>query len=222
MSSSSFSSSFAQLSVPQFNEEDYDHWSIMMITLFRFNGLLEVVENGFSEEESKISENKQKDAHTLLLIQQAVHRSLFSQIAAAKTAKEASNALQTQFQGNPKIKALRIQALRQTFENLQKKENEGVQAYIARVTHLCNQMRSLGDQMPESLVVGKVLRSLGPKYNFVVAAIGEAKDLTQVTMDEVAGSLLAHESILLSQEDVPNEKVLMANSKEKALVTKGE
>lgn len=75
MSSSSTttsSSTFAQPSVPQFNGEDYDHWSIMMMTLFRFNGLSDVVEKGFSDDESKNLENKQKDAHALYLIQQAV------------------------------------------------------------------------------------------------------------------------------------------------------
>ncbi|XP_039115785.1 uncharacterized protein LOC120251274 [Dioscorea cayenensis subsp. rotundata] len=191
------------------SELGYDHWSIMMKTLFRFNGLWEVVEKGFSKEEAKLTENQQKDAHALFLIQQAVHRSLFSRIAAANTAKEAWDSLKIQFQGSPKIKALRIQALRQAFESLQRKEDEGVQAYIARVNDLVNQMKGLGDEMPEALAVGKVLRTLGPKYNFVVAAIGEAKDLTKLTMDELAGSLQAHEALLLSQDDTVTDKALV-------------
>lgn len=52
--------------------------------------------------------------------------------------------------------------------------------------------------MPESLDKGKVLRSLEPKYNFVVVVIGESKGLTQLTMDELAGSLQAQEALLLS------------------------
>lgn len=225
MASSSSSSGYSGLShplVPQFSGEDYDHWSIMMKTLFRCNSLWEVVEKGFSEEEAKVEGNRQKDAHALFLIQQGVQRSLFSRIAAANTAKEAWDALKIQFQGSPKIMALRIQALRQSFENLHKKENEGIQAYIARVTDLVNQMKGLGDQISESLVVGKVLRSLGPKYNFIVAAIGEAKDLTKLTMDELAGSLQAHENLLLSQDDVSVEKVLVSNSEDKTLIMKGE
>lgn len=54
--------------------------------------------------------------------------------------------------------ALRIQALRQSFENLHKKENEGVQAYIVRVTDLINQTRGLGDKYLILLLFG---RSLG-------------------------------------------------------------
>lgn len=84
----------------------------MKKTLFHFNGLWEVVEKEFFEEEAKVAENKQKDAHALFLIQQGVQHSLFSRIAVANTAKEAWDTLKTQFQGSPKIMALRIQALR--------------------------------------------------------------------------------------------------------------
>lgn len=103
MSSSGGSSSFSQPAVPQFNGEDYEYWNITMKTLFRFNGLWEVVEKGFSEEETNIEENKQKDAHALLLIQQGVQRSLFSRIAVANTTKEAWDTLKIQFQGSPKL-----------------------------------------------------------------------------------------------------------------------
>ena len=74
--------------------------------------------------------------------------------------------------------AVKIQALRQAFENLHRKENEGVQAYISRANDVVNQMRGLGDTMPDKLAIGKILRSLGLRYNFMVVAIGEANDLT--------------------------------------------
>lgn len=83
-------------------------------------------------------------------------------------------------------------------------------------------MRSLGDKLPDTLIVGKVLRSLGSKYNFVFAAIGEAKDHTILTMTELARSLQAHEALLLSQDDTSSEKALVIKSEEKALITKGE
>lgn len=107
---------------------------------------------------------------------------------------------------------MKIQALRQSFENLHRKEDEGVLMYISRVNDLVNQMRALGDKMSDPLAVGKVLRSLGPKYNFVVPAIGESKDLTKLTMDELASSLQAHEALLISQEESPVEKAFAIKS----------
>lgn len=94
----------------------------MMKTLFHFNGLWEIVEKGFFLKETKLNENKQKDAHSLFLIQLAVHRFLFSWIVVVNTTKEVWDILKTQFQGSPKIVALRIQTLKQSFEKLAQKE----------------------------------------------------------------------------------------------------
>lgn len=97
--------------------------------------------------------------------------------------------------------AVRLQTLRQSFENLHMKSSESIQDYIFRVVELANQMQGLGDTISESMVVGRVMRSLGPKYNYVVVAIEEAKDRTKLTMDELSGSLRAHEARLLSQSE---------------------
>ena len=94
--------------------------------------------------------------------------------------------------------AVKLQGLRQSFENLLIKSDEGVQSYISRVMELVNQMRGLGDTILKAMVVGKVLGSMGPKYNHVVAAIEESKDLTKLSLDELSGSPQAHESRLIS------------------------
>ncbi|XP_039137422.1 uncharacterized protein LOC120274950 [Dioscorea cayenensis subsp. rotundata] len=230
MATSSNPGCIIQLGVPVFDGEGYEHWCIKMKTYFRSQDLWDLVEKGFvesdakdeeeakmkeskrkdakDEEEAKAKENKKRDAKALYILQQAVHPALFSRISSANTANEAWERLKTQFLGSPKIMAVKIQSLRQVFENLHRKENESVQFYISRVNDLANQMRGLGDTMPEQLAVGKILRSLGPKYNHLVAAIGEAKDLTKLTMDELSGSLQAHESLMISQDDKTESKLL--------------
>ena len=67
------------------------------------------------------------------------------------------------------------------------------------MNELVNQIRGLGDIVPDQLAIGKVLRSLGSKFNYVVAAIEESNDLTKLTMDELSGSLQAHEARMISQ-----------------------
>lgn len=62
-------------------------------------------------------------------------------------------------------------------------------------------MNSLGDTISEVMIVGKVLRSVGATYNHVVTTIEESKDITSLTLDELAGSLQAHEVRLISQAD---------------------
>lgn len=56
-----------------------------------------------------------------------------------------------------------------------------------------NQIIGLGEQITEKAVVTKVLRSLTPKFDYVVASIEEAKDINKLTMDELTGSLQVYE-----------------------------
>lgn len=52
-----------------------------------------------------------------------------------------------------------------------------------------NQIRSLGEDLNAQKVVEKVLRSLTPKFDHVVAAIEESKDLTTLSVNHLMGSL---------------------------------
>ena len=85
--------------------------------------------------------------------------------------------------------------------------------FLSRVAAIVNQMRSYGEDILDQTVVAKVLRSLTPKFDHVVAAIEESKDLSTYSFDELMGSLQSHE-VRLSRTEEKNE--------EKAFYTKGE
>ncbi|XP_039119899.1 uncharacterized protein LOC120256238 [Dioscorea cayenensis subsp. rotundata] len=94
------------------------------------------------------------------------------------------------------------------FENLHIKNGELVQDYVTRVGELVNQMKSLGDTISKAIVVGKILRSMGAKYNHVVTVIEESHDITKLTLDVLIASLSSHEARLISQSDQGDEKAL--------------
>ena len=73
------------------------------------------------------------------------------------------------------------------------KESENLSDYITRVQTVANQLNRNGEMLPETRVVEKNLRSLTDNFENVVCAIEESKDLTKFTVDELAGSLEAHE-----------------------------
>lgn len=52
-----------------------------------------------------------------------------------------------------------------------------------------NQMRCLKDTLTKSMVVRKLMRSLGPKFYHVVVVIKEAKDVTKLTMGKLSGTI---------------------------------
>jgi hypothetical protein len=85
-------------------------------------------------------------------------------------------------------------------------EKEDIATYFLRVDEVFNVIRRLGEELNESLVVQKVLRSLLLKYDAKVSANKETRDLAKMTMDELYGSLIAYEMRTCIESDHPNNK----------------
>ncbi|GAV57571.1 UBN2 domain-containing protein, partial [Cephalotus follicularis] len=133
------------------------------------------------------------DSKALFFIQQAVHETIFSRIATTTTSKEAWTILQNEFQDSSKVITVKLQTLRRDFETLFMKSLESVQEFLSRVTTIVNQMKSFGEKLNDETIVAKVLRSLTPKFDHVVAVIEESKDLSVFSFDELMGFLQAYE-----------------------------
>jgi gag-polypeptide of LTR copia-type len=119
----------------------------------------------------------------------AVHDTIFSKIATAINAKEAWTILKIAFQGSTRVMTIKLQGLRRGFETLQMNKEEIMQVFLSRVQTVVNQIRVFGDTMEEKIVVAKVLRSLTPKFDHVIVAIEESKNLDVYSFDELMGSL---------------------------------
>lgn len=179
-----------------FKGDGYEFWSVRMKSLLMSHDLWDLVNVGYNsvdQDRLRLAENKKKDAKALYLIQQAVHDDVFSRIAAAVSARQAWNVLQTEFQGDSKVKTVKLQTLRREFETLQMKDSESVADFLSKVMKNVNQKRSYGETVSDQTVVEKVLRSLPAKWDHVVTAIEESKDLTTLSFDRLMGSLQAHE-----------------------------
>jgi gag-polypeptide of LTR copia-type len=73
------------------------------------------------------------------------------------------------------------------------KESEGVSDYITRVEMVVNQLKKNDEEMSESRVVEKILRSLINDYEIIMCVIEEAKNLAEMMVDELSSFLEAHE-----------------------------
>jgi uncharacterized lipoprotein YehR (DUF1307 family) len=123
------------------------------------------------------------------------------------TAKEVWDKLKNVYEGDPKVKQVKLQRHRAEFENLKMNEKEDIATYLLRVDEVVNAIRGLGEDLDESLVVQKVLRSLLLKYDAKVSAIEETRDLTKMTMDELHGTLMEYDMRTGIESDQTNNEV---------------
>ncbi|GJR65954.1 retrovirus-related pol polyprotein from transposon TNT 1-94 [Tanacetum coccineum] len=101
----------------------------------------------------------------LTIIYQCLDDVIFKKVANATTSKEAWEILQNAFKGIDKVKKVRLQTLRGEFEKLQMEESETISDYFNHVLTISNEM----------------------KRN------EESKDIDSMTIDQLMGSLQAHE-----------------------------
>ena len=82
------------------------------------------------------------------------------------------------YEGTSKVKISRLQPITWKFEALKMSKDESVSEYNERVLEIANESLLLGQKIPDSKIVWKVLRSLPRKFDMKVTSIEEAHDIT--------------------------------------------
>ncbi|GLT78984.1 hypothetical protein SLA2020_504990 [Shorea laevis] len=156
-------------------------------------GVAALAENANDAQKHAHCESKKKDKKALYFIHQRVNDEVFEKIEDATTSKQAWDILMTAYKGAEKVKKVKLQTLRRQYELLQMESSKTTVTYVSRVLALTNKMKIYGEEYTEQTKVEKILRTLTPKFEHIVVAIEEAHDLSQMTVEELLGSLEAHE-----------------------------
>ena len=98
-----------------------------------------------------------KDRRVLAIILRGVPSKMKSGLAAKKNVKEAWDAVKKLRAGDDRMKTASLQRLTKQFENLAFRDGESVGDLIMRINGLVASLRELGDVLPDSRVVKKVL-----------------------------------------------------------------
>ncbi|TYK18161.1 gag-pol polyprotein [Cucumis melo var. makuwa] len=141
------------------------------------------------------------NARAINAIFNSVDLNVFKLINSCSTAKEAWRILEVAYEGTSIVKISRLQLITSKFEALKMSEDESVSEYNERVLKIANESLLLGEKIPDSKIVRKVLRSLPRKFDMKVTAIEEAHDITTLKLDEVFGSLLTFETTISNREN---------------------
>lgn len=217
---------FVQPAIPRFDGH-YDFWAMTMENFLRSQELWEIIEEGIPKLETalieakrqKVSDVNLKDLKVKNYLFQAIEREILETILDKSTSQAIWQSMQQKYQGSTRVKRAQLQALRREFELLGMKEGEKVDTYLGRTLSIVNKMKSNGEVINTSMVVSKILRSLTPKFNYVVCSIEESNDLNTLSLDELHGSLLVHEQRM--QDSHPDEQVLKVSQEERPVVGRG-
>jgi hypothetical protein len=164
---------------------------------------------------------KKKDFKALFIIHQCVDADNFEKVGDCETSKEAWDILSQSFGGAEKVKEVRLLTHKRQYKLLQMEENESIADFFTRVTRLMNQIKVCGEVITTKFVVAKILRSLTPKFDHLVVAIEESKDLSSLSKEELQGSLESHEQRMTERTTASKTKSDVALQAQPAKEKKG-
>jgi hypothetical protein len=98
---------------------------------------------------------------------------IFTKVAHYKSTKEIWDKLQNIYEGDSKFKATKLQTYRGQFEQLKMKEDENIAAYFLRFDEIVNAIIVLGEEINESIIVKKLLRSLPMIFDPKISTLEE-------------------------------------------------
>jgi len=138
------------------------------------------VEYGYSPKATDLEKETKQDfvanAKAMNAILNGLCEAEFIKVMHKDTAKEMWDTLENIHEGDKKVKTAKLQVYRAQFENLKMNDDEDIDSFFLKVAEIVNNMKALGETMPESIVVQKILRSLPSRFNPKVSAIEEIAD----------------------------------------------
>ncbi|XP_019447323.1 PREDICTED: uncharacterized protein LOC109350551 [Lupinus angustifolius] len=195
--------------LPILDGKNWNRWKVQMKAIMGYQEVDEIVEQGYStidegapDEQRRIhKENKRKDCKAMFLLHQCVDEAHFEKISGASNSKEAWMILEACNQGAEQLKKVRLQTLRRQYELMQMEGNEKVGQFFNRIVSHINAMKACGEKLTDQSVVEKILRTLTPNFDHIVVAIEESKNLEILKIEDLQGSLEAHEQRILERSN---------------------
>lgn len=202
------------LNYPMLTKSNHTAWAMKMIVFMQAHGVWEAIE----PKDPEVAVEEKKDKMALAAIYQGIPEDMLLSLAEKKTAKEAWEAIKTVCLGADKVKKARAQTLKCEFEIMNMKETESLDEFYMKLNGLVTNIRALGEKVEETYVVKKLLRAVPTKFLQIASAIEQFGNLEEMSVEEVIGSLKAHEERLRGPAEVNEGKLLLTEEEWKKRV----
>ena len=117
----------------------------------------------------------------------------FHRISRITIANEVWEILETTHEGTKKVKDTKLQMLTTRFEELKMSEDESFDSFNRKLNEVLIGKFNFSEKTEDSKVVRKILRSLSESFRAKVTAIEESKDLDEIKIQKLIGSLQTYE-----------------------------
>ena len=194
---------------PYFNDSNYAFWKVRMRAFLCSidESVWDAVEIGWTRPKAAKStwdkaalaaSNANNKALNAIFC--GVSPNEFHRISHITVAKEAWEILETTYEGTKKVKDTKLQMLTTQFEELKMSKDESFDSFYSKLNEVVVNKFNLGEKTEDSKIVRKILRSLPESFHAKVTAIEESKDLDDIKVQELIGSLQTYELSLLTQQ----------------------
>ena len=114
-------------------------------------------------------------------------------IMSLKTAKEIWDYLKAEYEGDERIRGMKVLNLIRDFELQKMKEFESVKEYSDRLLNITNKVRLLGSVLNGSRIVEKLLVTVLEKFEVTITTLENTKHLSKISLTELLNALQAQE-----------------------------
>ena len=124
--------------------------------------------------------------------------------------------METTYEGTKKVKDIKLQMLTTRFDELKMSEDESFDSFYSKLNEVVIRKFNLGEKTEDSKIVRKILRSMLESFRAKVTVIEESKDLDDIKVQELIGSLQTYELSLPSQRKSKSLALKMNNERVEA------
>jgi hypothetical protein len=168
-------------SYPSLTKTNYSDWALLMKVKLKVRTLWSVIKDGGADQ------HEEKMALDALC--GVVPPEMVLMIAKKEMANEAWDMIATMRVGNDRVKKAMVQQLRRKFDLAMFDDGENIEDYALRLSGMAAHLAMLGEEVKDSEIVAKMLRSLPPCFKKIIIAIKTLLDVLTMSIADLTRRL---------------------------------